>query len=261
MVLLKYDVGYQQCDQCGSVQTDPPYWLDEAYEIPGVHIDVGIASRTIQMWIVITALLERIGFAPEAPALDFGAASGLLCRLMRDSGYNFYAYDRYSRPFFVNYFTRDDISSLNPRLITAIEVFEHLPNPAEAISQLLRANADILLFSTWLADGQADDWSYFVPECGQHVFFYSERGLRAFADRLGYDLQIGWPLHVFLRRSSLDDRTFSGLTEFRKDMWRFYEAAGNHLVRTVWSGSDSPPIKTDSELAMRLFEQDLIRGR
>jgi hypothetical protein len=52
IVLLKYDVGYHKCLKCGSIQTDGPFWLDEAYSIPGVHIDVGIASRTVRTWIL-----------------------------------------------------------------------------------------------------------------------------------------------------------------------------------------------------------------
>jgi hypothetical protein len=48
----------------------------------------------------------------------------------------------------VNYFTVNDVSALRPKLITAFEVFEHLPDPGASIGKLLRVGADVVLFTT-----------------------------------------------------------------------------------------------------------------
>jgi len=33
-ILNKYDVKYFYCDYCGFIQTEEPYWLEEAYKEP-----------------------------------------------------------------------------------------------------------------------------------------------------------------------------------------------------------------------------------
>ena len=44
-VMGKYDVDYFQCSNCGFVQTEEPYWLDEAYSQPIASSDVGLRSE------------------------------------------------------------------------------------------------------------------------------------------------------------------------------------------------------------------------
>jgi hypothetical protein len=254
VVLLKYDVGYHECSSCGSIQTDPPYWLDEAYAIPGVHLDVGIANRTLQMWIAATSFLEEIGFPRTEQAVDYGAASGLFARLMRDAGFNFYAHDKYSDPFFVNYFTVDDMRAQHPRLITAFEVFEHLPDPGASIGALLDLGADAILFSTGFFSDQGQEWQYLVPECGQHVFFYTERGLGYFAGRFGYDLLGVGRFHVLLKRG-VDSQMRKLAEDFPSKAEGLYEATGLRLLRTV--DFYSVPIQADLAIADRRFRLEL----
>jgi len=43
--LLNVDVSYFECDQCGYVQTESPYWLDQAYSEAINDSDTGIMSR------------------------------------------------------------------------------------------------------------------------------------------------------------------------------------------------------------------------
>lgn len=76
-VLEKYDAGYFECLGCGSLQTQPPSWLEEAYAIPGVHIDVGQAARVVQTWLRLCFVLERIGFDRARPCMDYGGSAGL----------------------------------------------------------------------------------------------------------------------------------------------------------------------------------------
>ena len=44
----------------------------------------------------------------------------------------------------------------------------------------------MVIFTTELYTGQREDWWYLAPDLGQHVFFYSARGLEEFARTLGF---------------------------------------------------------------------------
>ncbi|WP_294535233.1 class I SAM-dependent methyltransferase [uncultured Rhodoblastus sp.] len=201
-VLAKHKVRYFECNGCGSLQTELPYWLDEAYKIPGVHIDVGQAARVIQTWIRLIFILENIGFDKSAECIDYGGSSGLLTRLMRDSGFNYFAFDLYDNAKYSNYFSFSSLSGRQPALVSAFEVFEHLPNPRVAIEEIFATRADLIVFSTQFYDGQGPDWDYLVPFCGQHVFFYREAGLADFAEQRGYALRRTADFLVLVRNGS-----------------------------------------------------------
>lgn len=200
-VLEKYDVEYSGCRDCGSLQTERPYWLDEAYQIPGVHIDVGQAARVLQTWLRLCFFLRNINFDRSLKCVDYGGSAGLLTRLMRDSGYDYYAFDLYDGSKYANYFRIETLQELRPVLVSAFEVFEHFPEPGESIRNILSV-ADLVVFTTQFYEGQDDDWDYLVPCCGQHVFFYSERALATYADAHGFNLLRTPDLCLLVRRTS-----------------------------------------------------------
>lgn len=254
-VLDRIDVSYWRCESCGGVQTDRPTWLDAAYAIPGVHVDVGIASRTVKNWLALTTLLDRIAFPREALAVDFGGATGLLARLMRDVGYRFTACDRYSDPFFVDYFSQAGITGLNPELVTAFEVFEHFPDPHEQIDEILASRPRLVVFSTWFCDGQPDDWIYYAPECGQHVFFYTQDGLRRFAESRGYDLQLSSFFYLLVRRDGLEAVTHAAIAGFLSDSEALVRGRVADIFDSVKFGNDY--IQSDYLAADKLFRGKL----
>jgi hypothetical protein len=45
IVLGKYDIQYYLCGHCGFIQTESPYWLDEAYLSPIATSDIGLIGR------------------------------------------------------------------------------------------------------------------------------------------------------------------------------------------------------------------------
>lgn len=200
-VLGRYQVGYYVCEQCGSLQTETPYWLDEAYAIPGVHIDVGQAARVIATWVRLCLFLERLNFPKAAECVDYGGSTGLLARLMRDIGYGFQPYDRYANCTFANYFKVSDFADCRPKLITAFEVLEHFPQPAQSLQEILNKQSDLIIFSTMFYEKQGRDWFYLVPFCGQHVFFYDEIGLARFVQTFGYDLAKAGSYWVLFRQA------------------------------------------------------------
>lgn len=85
-VLRKYDVSYFTCSGCGSLQTETPYWLGEAYQEKGTGADTGACQRSFDLAVLTTGLLSLMEWPSSALCLDFGAGAGLYGRMMRDRG-------------------------------------------------------------------------------------------------------------------------------------------------------------------------------
>ncbi len=84
-VLGKYDIDYFQCSNCGFVQTEEPYWLEEAYSDAIASSDVGLVFRNTTLSQKTDNIIFNI-FNHEAKFLDYGGGYGLFVRLMRDLG-------------------------------------------------------------------------------------------------------------------------------------------------------------------------------
>jgi hypothetical protein len=202
-VLNKYDVKYYRCMDTGFIQTEEPYWLADAYSSAITKLDVGMVFRN-QHLAGSTAKLLVTNFDKNSRFLDYAGGYGLFTRLMRDKGFNFYHTDAYCQNIFAEYF---DLSALAANstfeLITAFEVFEHLPDPITEIKRMLTYGNN-LLFSTELQPDKiksVNDWHYFATETGQHVAFYNETSLKAIAQQLGYNFYTdGRFLHLFTQR-------------------------------------------------------------
>ena len=250
------DVGYYGCDACHSQQTEAPYWLDEAYAIEGVHIDVGSGSRTIKNWLGASVLLDELGCDRQSVSVDFGAATGLFARLMRDVGYNFHSYDKYSLPSFTNYFLLSENDLSKAKVITCFEVFEHLPEPAETLKQILLADADFILFTTWFCDNQDEDWIYYLPECGQHVFFYSQSAMRDFAARFGYEMTLSHFFMILSKKDRTSAHQSAAINEFSLSSLAQVSARTERTVGSVIMGNTH--IESDLAAARKRFEAERL---
>jgi len=179
-ILRKYDVSYYRCDNCLFIQTEEPYWLNEAYRLGAIGaLDVGIMSRNLMLVnrtekILSTLFLNLKGLT----GVDYGGGHGIFVRMMRDLGFNFYRQDMYAENLYARYFDVKDLPiDKKFNILTAFEVFEHLPNPLEEIKRMFDY-ADILLLSTELQPSDEipilAKWWYLVPEGGQHISFFNE---------------------------------------------------------------------------------------
>ena len=182
----KHRISYYVCDGCGSMQTEQPYWLEEAYAKKGIGGDNSMATRTIQLVIDSLGLLYQFKCASNDLYVDFGGGNGLFTRLMRDHGFNFFSHDKYEFPYYSDPYTLPDLDAVRPHVLTAYEVFEHLPEPAETLDYLLRRGPGLVLFGTDIFHAPDLNWPYLALPTGQHVFFYSEKGLAGVAARYGY---------------------------------------------------------------------------
>src|SRR4051812_9127656 len=88
IVLGKHEATYLQCNHCGFVQVEDPYWLSEAYESAVPDVDIGHVARCDQNSKITKAFIE-VGFNPHGRFVDFGGGYGLLVRHMRDLGYDY----------------------------------------------------------------------------------------------------------------------------------------------------------------------------
>lgn len=216
-VLGKYDVGYYQCPNCNFIQTDTPYWLNEAYSSAITATDIGLISRNVYFTEVTTALLRLCGFDGNKKYLDYGGGYGIYVRMMRDNGYNFFWSDEYCENVYAQKFSADLTNTeKNYEAVTAFEVFEHLVDPMKEIEKLL-TYSDSILFSTVLANSRntdIDKWWYIAPEHGQHVAFYDIKTLHYIASKYG--------LNVFSNNATLHLLT-------RKKINKFYFKLSTHI--------------------------------
>jgi hypothetical protein len=252
LILGKHAVAYFECLSCGSLETEQPYWLAEAYSIPGVHIDVGQAARVIQTWLRLCYILERIGFDSAAKCVDYGGSAGLLTRLMRDSGYCYFSFDLYDNSKYANYFRTQNLAHLGPSLISAFEVFEHLTNPRQTLGELLRAQPELVIFTTQFYERQGPDWPYLVPICGQHIFFYTTKALEQFSGSFGYELTNVCGFWVLARR---DGRYVNAIKAFGSEGANLDVGfAGQHVMQVGWGTKFTA---LDGEYALDRFTREL----
>lgn len=203
-VLNKYEVSYYQCNETGFIQTEEPYWLEEAYSEAITKLDVGLVHRNLLLSDKVSRILLK-DFDHNGKYLDYAGGYGLFTRLMRDKGLDFYNTDKYCQNIFAEYFDLKNFAAgAKFELTTSFEVFEHLPNPIPGIQEML-AYSDNLLFTTELQPEylkSVNDWWYFIPETGQHVALYNQASLKYIADKLGYHFYTdGATLHLFTKRA------------------------------------------------------------
>lgn len=189
-VLNKYTVSYFECTACGFMQTEQPYWLNEAYSSAISNIDIGLLSRNMYIQPILLNIINSF-FDNSGSFVDYGGGYGVLVRMMRDAGYDFYRQDIYCDNMFADGFdVQDKPENQRYDLVTAFEVFEHLENPLAEIEKML-TYADSIFFSTELvplAQANPSNWWYFVPETGQHIAFYSYKSLELIAQKYKLNL-------------------------------------------------------------------------
>jgi len=181
----RYSVQYYSCTACAYVQTEEPYWLEEAYNDPIADTDTGIMERNIHNAVRISAVLKLLNLDQE-PLLDLAGGYGILTRLLRDVGFDC----KWSDKFCDNLLARRFEASPDDRAtaLCALEVLEHVVNPLEFLRDAIaRHGARFLLFSTEEFKSLPDpDWWYYSRETGQHISFYSLLSLKSLARQLGW---------------------------------------------------------------------------
>ena len=179
--LLNYSVRYFDCDVCGYLQTEWPFWLDEAYASPINISDTGLVERNITNAKRVATIMWRHGFS-NGRVVDFAGGHGLLVRMLRDIGIDAYWDDKYCQNSFARGFEHDGSAA---DFITAFEAFEHFVEPTQEIDRFM-AIAPNVVFSTLLLPDPVPEpgsWWYYGPDHGQHIGFYRKRTLEWLAKK------------------------------------------------------------------------------
>lgn len=214
-ILAKYPCDYYFCGSCGFLQTQEPHWLDEAYASPIAAADTGLVRRNVELSKTLSSLLFFV-VGRHGAYLDVAGGYGMLTRLMRDVGFDYYWSDKYTDNLFARGFEQD-AGPASYSAVTAFEVLEHVPEPLHFVSDSLReAGTRTMVFSTTLFDGAPPEpgWWYYAFESGQHVSFFQVRTLAYMASRLGLHLHSHGSLHMLTDRM-ISPRVFRLLTDRR----------------------------------------------
>jgi len=120
--------------------------------------------------------------------LDYGGGAGLLSDLLREQHWQSQSYD----PFYNSELSLDSLGKFD--LITAYEVFEHVPDVKKLMADLSRLlnHEGLVLFSTLVSDGhlqknQRLQWWYAAPRNG-HISLFSKKSLSLLAENAGFTL-------------------------------------------------------------------------
>lgn len=199
-ILNKYSIQYFKCPDCGFIQTEEPYWLEESYSEVINRSDIGLLARNIELSKTTKAIIKFL-FDKKNKFLDYGAGYGVFVRLMRDFGFDFYWLDKYSD----NLFSKDFEAKHSDRfeMLTAFEVFEHLAQPCEEVENMLMYS-DNILFSTFLIPSnnpKPEEWWYYALDHGQHIALYSRKSLEVLAKKFNMNFYTnGKNLHLFSKK-------------------------------------------------------------
>lgn len=198
LVLASHEVSYLECQNCRSLQTEEPWWLDAAYADGSLAlIDTGPAWRGVNCQAIIYITARILGFRTTASVLDYGGGTGLLCRLLRDQGFDARVFDPHARNDLARGF---EDNGARPDILCAFEVVEHFANPKHDMAAIFDRRAHLLIIGTDTYNRQGPAWRYLIPETGQHVFFYSHEGMQHLARSHGYYYERVGNLHFFLDR-------------------------------------------------------------
>jgi hypothetical protein len=199
-ILRRHDISWFRCSECGFVQTEEPWWLEEAYPSAITRSDLGLPGRNVRLAHVTAAVISAFS-DPDGTFVDYAGGYGLLVRLLRDAGYDFRLLERYCENLFAAGFEAEPAGRY--ALLTAFEVVEHLIDPIAGFREMASLS-DNILFSTVLlpADAPAPGtWWYYGPEHGQHIGIHTRESLRRVASTLGFQyVHDGRDLHLFSRR-------------------------------------------------------------
>lgn len=212
-ILQKYNASFFKCTNCGFLQTESPYWLEESYRLPFTPLDVWLVARPLNISQVTENLILNY-FDPTKRFLDYGGGIGVFTRMMRDRGFQFYRQDKYAQNLFTQFFDVSDLPQDHRdfELITCFEVLEHLENPLDELNKMFSLGSNVFCSTTLQPEvsiEQLQSWIYIAELHGQHISFYTRKSMEIIADKFGCYYYSDHPeFHLFTSKK-IKNFTFS----------------------------------------------------
>jgi hypothetical protein len=181
---------YNRCTDCGFVFAPEMWsWSREDFQLYVYNADYGVVDRDyaeIRPKGDAEGVMQLFPAAREAAEhLDYGSGAGLLTDLLNARGWRSTAYD----PFIDGQAQRPERKF---GLITAFEVFEHVPSVDDLMRDLkaLAEEEAVILFSTLVSDTSIApnsrlNWWYASPRNG-HISLYTTESLKRLARQAGW---------------------------------------------------------------------------
>lgn len=240
--LLDLTVQYFECPKCQYVQTEEPYWLEQAYSSVINRSDTGILARNLSYTRIVIATLWVMKNL-DGLVVDYAGGYGILVRLLRDYGID----ARWSDPYCENLVARGfEHRDEKAALVTAFEAFEHFVEPEAELQRMLRVAPSVLL-STYLTPTptpRPETWWYYGREHGQHVGLFREETLRTLARRAGKHLLTDGRVHHLLTDRPINPRRwaqairYSGYVPWLIRRQLKSRTWSDHLLMSEASGGD-----------------------
>ncbi len=199
-------VYYAMCSSCDFVfapefsnWTDDEF-LSKIYNDGYIEIDPDyIEARPNYNYDLLLKLFGNS--SGEIRHLDYGGGNGKLSEKLSAANWNSTSYD----PFPNGSGNLSEIGTFN--LITAFEVFEHVPNPSSLMKNLeaLIEDEGIIFFSTLINDNNIKknerlSWWYASPRNG-HVSLYSHESLKKLGEHFGFNFaSMGIVVHIYYKK-------------------------------------------------------------
>lgn len=195
-LLLGNWVNYFDCAICGYVQTEYPYWLEEAYSSTINSCDTGIMIRNqanVGLILGTLAVLRQM----NGRVVDYAGGYGILVRLLRDRGIDALWFDPFCKNLLAIGFEH---TVERADLVTAFEVFEHFVDPVLETEKLFDISPNLLISTTLIATQPPapDSWWYYGLNHGQHIGFFRSQTLQFIAKKFNkYLVSDGVSYHLF----------------------------------------------------------------
>jgi len=200
-------VKYFECDSCGYVQTEYPFWLERSYSEPMNRSDTGILVRSDLNTRVVLMVLKALGVG-GGTVVDCAGGYGILVRMLRDVGVEALWSDKYCDNLLARGFEYQGGGAV---LVTSFEAFEHFVDPVAELKDQLSISPNVLLSTEIIPDPTPpqDKWWYYGSDHGQHIGFFRNTTLKYLAEK-------------FRKRLVSDERSYHLFSdrEYSSMFWR-----------------------------------------